>query len=86
MHGKCNFSLCAVFKWSLMFVRKKLCKKRKKQRCKEKIRNGSSKRASERTLKKNVWCLSQFKTLCFGLRGNGKAGDLWYLMVLTPFI
>ena len=39
---------------------------------------------SERTLK-NEWCLSQSKTLCFGLRRNGKASVLWYLMVLRPF-
>lgn len=58
---------------------KKLCKK--KNNVSE--RNGSSERAH---FKKNVLCLSQAKTLCFGLRRNGKAGVLWYLTVLRPFL
>lgn len=81
--AKCNLSLCAVFKWNLMFIGKKLWKKwEKKTKMWGKMRNGSRERAH---FKKNVWCLSQYETLCFRLTRNGKAGVLWYLMVLRPF-
>lgn len=42
--AKCNLSLCGVFKWSLMFVGKKLCKETKKTKDVSE-RNSSSERA-----------------------------------------
>lgn len=47
--------------------------------------NERTAQASLRTLKKNVLCLSQSGTQCFGLRRNGKASVLWYLTVLRLF-
>ncbi len=58
----------------------------KKKRCEgKKVRNSSRERAHFKKEKRNVWCLSRSKTTCFGLTRNGKAGVLWYLMVLRPF-
>lgn len=79
--AKCNLSFCAVFKWSLMFVGKRNCVRRKKKKTWVK----GTAHADERTLK-NVLCLSQCKTPLFGIRRNGKAGVLWYLTVLRPFL
>lgn len=79
MHGKnVIYLLCGVFKWSLMFVGKKLCRTKKSK----KIWVKETAQSCERTLKKNVLCLSQSETSCLGLRRNGKASVLWYLTVL----
>lgn len=62
--------------------------KEKKKRCEDRMRNGSGERAhfkKKKKERKKVKCPSQSKTPCFGLRRNGKAGVVWFLVVLRPF-
>lgn len=76
MHGKnVIYLLCGVFKWSLMFVGKKLCRTKKSK----KIWVKETAQSCERTLKKEMCCACHNQRLrVLGWEEMAK----WYLMVL----